>query len=66
MVSEENDLEHKLGLKEKCVDLYNKFKFPVTIEPIVFFFTLSVGLNEVDLKTFNDFTIEKKLSDNPT
>ena len=47
MAAEENCQENKLRLKQKWVDLYNKFKFPVTIEPIVFFFTLSVGLNEV-------------------
>ena len=48
MASEESNKEHNnIGLKQKWVDLYNKFKFPVTIEPTVFFFTLSVGLNEV-------------------
>ena len=49
MASEESNKEHinNIGLKQKWVDLYDKFKFPVTIEPIVFFFTLSVGLNEV-------------------
>ena len=49
METEESDQDHKLGVKKKCVDLYNKFKFPITLEPIVFFFTLSVGLNEVDI-----------------
>ena len=47
MAADENYEEQQLGLKQKWLDLYNKFKFPVTIEPIVFFFTLSVGLNEV-------------------
>lgn len=47
METEESSHDLKLGLKQKSVDLYNKFKFPITLEPIVFFFTLSVGLNEV-------------------
>ena len=47
MELEESIQDNKLGLKQRSVDIYNKFKFPITLEPIVFFFTLSVGLNEV-------------------
>ena len=46
---EEQHVSHSQGLKQKCRDLYNKSKFPITLEPVVFFFTLSVGLNEVDI-----------------
>ena len=46
---EEQHVSHSQGLKQKCRDLYNNSKFPITLEPVVFFFTLSVGLNEVDI-----------------
>ena len=46
---EEQHVSHSQGLKQKCRDLYNKSKFPITLEPVVFFFTLSVGLNEVNI-----------------
>ena len=46
---EEQHVSHSQGLKQKCRDLYSKSKFPITLEPVVFFFTLSVGLNEVDI-----------------
>ena len=35
------------SFKEKCLKFYGNIKFPITLEPIVFFYTLSVGLNEV-------------------
>ena len=38
--------DHK-SWKDKCVEFLRKSKFPITLEPIVFFYTLSVGLNEV-------------------
>ena len=54
---EEQHVSHSQGLKQKCRDLYNKSKFPITLEPVVFFFTLSVGLNEVDiLSRINDIS----------
>ena len=46
---EEQHVSHSQGIKQKCRDLYNKSKFPITLEPVVFFFTLSVGLNEVNI-----------------
>ena len=67
MGTEEDSHDHKLGLKEKSLDLYNKFKFPITLEPIVFFFTLSVGLNEVRKKESKHFRlIDTTLSDYPS
>ena len=67
MELEESIQDNKLGLKQRSVDIYNKFKFPITLEPIVFFFTLSVGLNEVcwTLNVLTSFLIEhpSRLSD---
>ena len=34
-------------LKEKFVSSYQKHKFPITLEPVVFFGSLSYGLNVV-------------------
>ena len=66
METEESDQDHKLGVKQKCLDLYNKFKFPITLEPIVFFFTLSVGLNEVCEKLYVCVYFDTTFSDYPT
>lgn len=54
MESEEKN-QNQRGIKQRSADLYNKFKFPITLEPIVFFFTLSVGLNEVRQKEVTRF-----------
>ena len=35
--------------KEKFLGVCEKCRFPITLEPLVFFYTLSVGLNEVIL-----------------
>ena len=40
-------ISEKTPLREKCINFYHKSKFPITLEPIVFLYTLSVGLNEV-------------------
>ena len=33
--------------KTKCAEKFDKVKFPITIEPLVCLYTISVGLNEV-------------------
>ena len=35
------------SFKEKFLEIYAKCRFPITLEPLVFFYTISVGLNEV-------------------
>jgi len=40
-------ISEKTPLREKCINFYHKSKFPITLEPIVFLYTLSVGLNEI-------------------
>ena len=35
------------SLKEKFLGFCEKCRFPITLEPLVFFYTISVGLNEV-------------------
>ena len=44
---------------ENLTKFYNKYKFPLTVEPLVFFYSLSFGLNEVEKQTFdfNTYTI---------
>ena len=37
----------KPSLRQKLLTVYNKHKFPLTIEPIVFLPSLAFGLNEV-------------------
>lgn len=43
----EDDNSSKPSVKRKIVTFYNKHKFPLTVEPLVFFYSLSYGLNEV-------------------
>ena len=43
----EDDNSSEPSVKEKMVTFYKKHKFPLTVEPLVFFYSLSYGLNEV-------------------
>ena len=43
----EDDNIRKPTVKQKMVTFYNRHKFPLTVEPLVFFYSLSYGLNEV-------------------
>ena len=43
----EIDDHYKPSLRQKLLAVYNKHKFPLTIEPIVFLPSLAFGLNEV-------------------
>ena len=52
----------KRTFREKLVDFYNKSKFPITLEPIVFLYTLSVGLNEVKEDNINSSKTDFKES----
>ena len=48
----EIDSDHvKLSLKQELVNVYNKHKFPLTVEPLVFLASLAFGLNEVTSET---------------
>ena len=47
MDTESAATDYQKSWKDKCLEFYRKSKFPITLEPIVFFYTLSVGLNEV-------------------
>ena len=35
------------SLKQKCISVFNKHKFTLTVEPLVFLASLAFGLNEV-------------------
>ena len=48
----------KKSLKEKFYNFCQNFSFPITIEPLVFFFTLSVGLNEVGIEHISNSKLE--------
>lgn len=50
----EDDSSSKPSVKEKIVTFYNKHKFPLTVEPLVFFYSLSYGLNEVVSTTIKE------------
>ena len=43
----EIDEYYKPSLKQKLLIVYNKHKFPLTVEPLVFLASLAFGLNEV-------------------
>ena len=43
----EGDSDINPSVKQKIVAFYNKHKFPLSVEPLVFFYSLSYGLNEV-------------------
>ena len=48
----EIDSDHvKLSLKQELVNVYNRHKFPLTVEPLVFLASLAFGLNEVTSET---------------
>ena len=38
---------YKPSLRQKLLTVYNKYKFPLTVEPLVFLASLAFGLNEV-------------------
>ena len=44
---EDDNKRTKPSVKQKIVTFYNNHKFPLTVEPLVFFYSLSYGLNEV-------------------
>ena len=44
---EDDNRRTKPSVKQKIVTFYNNHKFPLTVEPLVFFYSLSYGLNEV-------------------
>ena len=44
---EDDNRSSKPSVKKKIVTFYNNHKFPLTVEPLVFFYSLSYGLNEV-------------------
>ena len=44
---EDDNRRSKPSVKQKIVTFYNNHKFPLTVEPLVFFYSLSYGLNEV-------------------
>ena len=44
---EDDNRRIKPSVKQKIVTFYNNHKFPLTVEPLVFFYSLSYGLNEV-------------------
>lgn len=48
-VDTEHSDHHQFSSSEKqtFVEKFNKLKFPITIEPLVCLYTISVGLNEV-------------------
>ena len=43
----EIDDYYKPSLRQKLLTVYNKHKFPLTVEPLVFLASLAFGLNEV-------------------
>ena len=44
----ETDCDDKSTFQEKCGSFYQKHKFPITLEPLLFFYSLAYGLSEVN------------------
>ena len=48
------------NIKRNFAEKFNSLKFPITIEPLVCLYTISVGLNEVR-DFLKDFSLSKNL-----
>ena len=48
-IYDDSDEEGKFSWRRKVVNYFSKSKFHITVEPLVFFYSLSYGLNEVSL-----------------
>ena len=40
--------EKNVSGKKRCHNIFQKYKFPITVEPFAFFACLAFGLNEVN------------------
>ena len=40
--------EKNISVKERCLNFFLKYRFPITVEPFAFFACLAFGLNEVN------------------
>ena len=50
-------VNEKLSVKQKCLQFLKTHRFPLTVEPLVWFASLSYGLSEVRDSLYSVFTL---------